>query len=146
MKIVADSRTRPSQLQGAMTDISFNLIIFFMVAASFVAEQGLFLLLPEAESEPRRLPPSRAVLVELDNDADRYVVDGKETTEAGLGPALEESVRDKLPEVVVLEAADGVAYGRVFSTLEKARMAGASSFSVNGKEGVLPVSLEEEGP
>ncbi len=147
MKIRSDSRTRPSQLQGAMTDISFNLIIFLLVAASFAANQGIFMRLPEEEeSQPREVPPSQAVLVEISQNSGEYRVDGLALNEEDLAAGIGRAVDAKNPQVLVLEVDDSVPYGRVVSVLEKARAAGALAFSINGQGQARAVSLPGDGP
>jgi biopolymer transport protein ExbD len=146
MKIRSDSRTRPSQLQGAMTDISFNLIIFLLVAASFAVNQGILMRLPDADTQPRELPPSQALLLELLSDPGSYSVDGTPVREEALAQLLAQAIARKNPQVVVLQIPEEASYGRVIKAMETAKASGARTFSLNGQGEARAVSLEGQAP
>ncbi len=130
-----------------MTDISFLLIIFFLVTAVFTADQGLKLALPDKESEPKQLPPEDVIEIVIDDNGE-YLLEGVSPT-GGTGlPGLEREIGvlvERNPDSVVLvKAAETVIYQQVLDVLSAAKSAGAGRFSIISESSdPLPVSLED---
>ena len=135
----------PSQtdFSGAMTDISFLLIVFFLISAVFVADKGIFLKLPERDTPPKVLKPNEVIKIAI-LDPGAYTVDGEEIRFVNLRQILATRVKGLLDPIAVLTVADGIRYQEVLSVLEEARYAGCSGFSVKSTHN-NPLGVKIEG-
>lgn len=139
-------RRTPSRLDysGAMTDISFLLIVFFLISSVFVADKGVFLKLPKPETPPRVLKPDEVISISIENPG-IYRVDGMSAAALDLRELIAEKARMLLDPIAVLTAGDGITYQEVLSVLEEARYAGCTGFSVQSTQNQpLGVKLEVE--
>lgn len=125
---------------GAMTDISFLLIIFFIISAVFITDQGIFIKLPDKDAPPRTLAREEVVSI-LITEPGGYTLDGKEASAADLRAMLEGKVGSFVEPIVVLTVASEINYQEVLSVLEEARYAGYSGFSIQ-TELEVPLGLE----
>jgi biopolymer transport protein ExbD len=116
-----------------MTDISFLLIIFFIVSAVFVTDQGIFLKLPDPGAAPRTLTRDEVVSIEITSPGS-YIIDGQEAGAAEVRGILQQKIGLFEEPIVVLNVASGIKYQEVLSVLEEARYAGYSGFSVKTDE------------
>jgi len=109
-----------------LTDIFLVLLIIFMVTTTAIAEQaaekgGFKVSLPKTGQGDATAPRDLSVAILADG---RVVVGGKVVEEAELRGILEKA-HDKNAETVVLVQADeGVAHGRVVAVMDLARRAG----------------------
>lgn len=143
MKIRISKKGDTGNVGGAMTDISFLLIIFFLVTAVFIADRGLFLTLPQEDSEPMELKPDQVVKIEL-TEKNEILVDGKTVKSGQLESALKQIISRKGYPVILIETAPEISYQRVLDTLETAKRAGGSTFSILSKEKPIPIELDDE--
>lgn len=125
-----------------MTDISFLLIIFFLLSAVFVANGGLRLRLPAESAKPTELAPDEVVQIELPS-AGAPLVNGAPVS-GGLAGALEALFAETPSLVTIIRVDTGVSYDRVIRTLEAVRTAGGSTFSITAAHGPVPVKIEAE--
>ena len=134
MKIRINSSKASSDFTGAMTDISFLLIIFFLVTTVFMSAQGILLKLPSVASEPQKLSINEIILIEIIS-ADEYVINrGNTIKKAGLKDAIKSNV-DNLPEpVLVLLVSGEITYQNVLDVLEISKSGGINKFSVRYKK------------
>ncbi len=130
------------ELSGSMTDISFLLIIFFIVTAVFFADKGLFLILPDKSKKPLQLKPDNVIEINLGENV--IYVDGKVVNIIQLKRIVAERLNAKANLVVVLEVLSGVKYQRVLDVLAEARKGGAKDFSIVTRT-KKPVPVEVEG-
>ncbi len=118
-----------TEISGAMTDISFLLIIFFIVTAVFFADKGLFLILPKKGRKPVQLNPKDVVEVSIGRDA--LFLNGRKVVNMDYFRAVvKERLEINMNTVVVLNVLRGVKYQRVLSVIEEAKKGGASEFSI----------------
>lgn len=143
MKIRISKKGDTGNVGGAMTDISFLLIIFFLVTAVFIADRGLFLTLPQEDSEPMELKPDQVVKIEL-TEKNEILVDGKTVKSGQLESALKQIISQKGYPVILIETAPEISYQRVLDTLETAKRAGGNTFSILSKEKPIPIELDDE--
>lgn len=128
-RISVRGETPTRDFSGAMTDISFLLIIFFIVSAIFVTDQGILLKLPDPETPPRTLRKDQVVTIEI-TEPGAYTVDGIQTSPTELRAALSQKIGSFDEPIVVLIVASGVTYQEVLAVLEEARSVGYSGFSL----------------
>ena len=141
-RISVRGETPSKDLSGAMTDISFLLIIFFIVSAIFVTDRGILLKLPDPETPPRTLRRDQVVTIEI-TEPGAYIVDGIHTSPVELRFALSQHIGSFDEPIVVLIVASGVAYQEVLGVLEEARSVGYSGFSLETDLDV-PIGLQLE--
>ncbi|MBI9103046.1 MAG: biopolymer transporter ExbD [Spirochaetales bacterium] len=114
---------------GAMTDISFLLIIFFLVTSVFISTQGILLRLPEPESVPRRLKPDEVISLKLLAGGEIRVED-KALNEDELAAYITRRVLLMEDPVLVLSVEEDCLYDEVTKALEISRENGAGAFSI----------------
>ena len=113
----------PSEIfTGSMADISFLLIIYFMVTSAFSATRGLDFALPEDTDTPE---------IKQEDSIDVHVlrggaieVDGKGMPLEGLLPYCLEKLKQNPEKPVILRTDPDATYGdmiRVFDTLRQAK-------------------------
>jgi biopolymer transport protein ExbD len=113
----------PSEIfTGSMADISFLLIIYFMVTSAFSATRGLDFALPEDTDTPE---------IKQEDSIDVHVlrggaieVDGKGMPLEGLLPYCLEKLKQNPDKPVILRTDPDATYGdmiRVFDTLRQAK-------------------------
>ncbi len=113
-----------------MTDISFLLIIFFLVSAVFVTDSGILLRLPSAQSRPRTLRPDEVVSITI-AEGGRYTVDGTDVSAGDLGRVMSGRKAALKEPILVLTVGSGVAYQEVLDVLEEGRTVGYSGFTLS---------------
>ena len=127
-----------------MTDISFLLIIFFLVTAVFMSSQGIALKLPEKNIQPKRLTAEEIILVELYNDGIIRVNGINTESKESLHELIAIRADSLVEPVLILHAYDEVSYDEVVSILDISKSCGVSLFSVQYQDGA-PRGLQIEG-
>ena len=118
-----------------MIDVVFLLLVFFMVATTFVEpEKQLDLELPPAESgaEPQELPDELLIQVLRDG---RILLGGDEHSPESLRGELERTARARPATPVTVRGDEAVDYGRVVGVLDLCHLAGLTSTSLIVRDG-----------
>jgi len=126
-------RTKQGEVKGDMTpmiDVVFLLLIFFMVATTFVEESHLFKIkLPKAD-KPKLLKPEDVVTVEISRN-DEFIVEGKAVKRSD----VLEGIRKGLPapdgakRPIVIRADREADYKNIIFILDCAKALDASEIS-----------------
>ncbi|MBI5544493.1 MAG: biopolymer transporter ExbD [Deltaproteobacteria bacterium] len=119
-----------------LTDIFLVLLIIFMVGASMAVDaasasgdrNGVRIELPEGSAQD--LAPGRQDVVVAILADGRVLLSGEAVAQAELAGRLGAAHRDRPEAMLVLQADEGVAHGRVVAVMERAREAGFSSLAV----------------
>ena len=119
---------------GAMTDISFLLIIFFIISAVFITDQGIFLKLPDQDAPPRTLSREEVVSI-LITEPGVYTVDGITASAIDLRIMLEGKVGLFDEPIVVLTVASDINYQEVLSVLDEVLTCGVDVGELTGSDG-----------
>jgi len=144
MSIRLESRRPGASLSGAMTDISFLLIVFFLVSAAFVAEIGITMLLPDPDQPPSELTPDEVVQVTLQGDGS-LVVDGEILDLRGASSRIAERAAKLTEPIAILTLGRGVSYQSALDLLSLCRSAGITGYSLVSEAGdPVPVDLGED--
>jgi biopolymer transport protein ExbD len=108
---------------GSMADISFLLIIYFMITSAFSADRGLDFALPEDTDTPE---------IKQEDSIDVHVlrggaieIDGNGTPLEGLLPYILDKLKQNPEKPVILRTDPDATYGdmiRAFDTLRTARI------------------------
>jgi len=123
-----------------LTDIFLVLLIIFMVTSSVIVNQspgggakaGLKVNLPKGSSAdvtPTASDLSVAVLAD-----GRLVVAGSVVTEDELRKALDETKQKNPATLVIVQADEGVAHGKVVQVMEMAKAAGLAQLAIGVRE------------
>ena len=116
-----------------LTDIFLVLLIIFMVTTTAIAEsssdKGAFQVnLPQgSKGETGQVPRDLVVAVLADG---RAVIGGTVQSDAELANTFGASARSHPETVLVVQADEGVAHGRVVSVMEAARRAGLTHIAI----------------
>ncbi|PKL14997.1 MAG: hypothetical protein CVV49_22130 [Spirochaetae bacterium HGW-Spirochaetae-5] len=114
----------------SIADLSFNLLIFFIVTASFMLRQGIFLSLPAANSAAVKVEAEQIFDIYPQNDG--FIFEGERKTRNDIITLLKsrkESVKDT---IAVIHMKPDVVYDRLIDSL-----------SLVKESGVVKVSLKE---
>ncbi len=133
MKIRIKKSGAGRDFSGAMTDISFLLIIFFLVTSVFISTQGILIKLPDQETTPRRLHPNEVISVEIISEGN-YRIEEKTVSKKELAPLIALHARALKEPILVLGVSSDIIYEEVILILEIAKENGASSFSIQYQE------------
>lgn len=135
MKIKIGTSRAAKDFSGAMTDISFLLIIFFLVTTIFMTTEGILLKLPKPDAEPQRLHINEILLIEIIN-VDEYIINRDITVNrTGLSNQIRMGLARLADPVLVLYVTGEVSYQDVIAVLELSKDSGISKFSIQYKEG-----------
>lgn len=115
-----------------LTDIFLVLLIIFMVTTTAIAEQaadkgGFKVSLPKTGQGDATAPRDLAVAILSDG---RVVVGGKVVEEAELRGILAQAHEKSADTVVLVQADEGVAHGRVVAVMDLARRAGLARLAI----------------
>jgi biopolymer transport protein ExbD len=134
MKIELDARPPFPNLSTSITDISFLLTIFFVIAAVFLADIGIFLSLPREDSAPRLLAPEEAIPIRVGAAAGagewEIALDGKPVPIGDLAAAVRALLPGKRDPVAVITVDRGVPYQEVLDVVAGVKEAGVDTFSM----------------
>lgn len=126
-----DKRREKNELQfdtTAVADLSFNLLIFFIVTASFIMRQGIFLSLPSAGSAAVKVEANQ--IFDIYPEQNGFVIEGEKKNRGDVMLMLKsrkESVRDI---VAVIHMKPDVKYDRLVDSLSLIRESGVVKISL----------------
>ncbi len=118
---------------GAMTDISFLLIIFFLVTTVFISTQGLLIKLPEPDTAPRRLHPDEIISLEIVSEG-KYKIGDTLVNIEELVPIISGRIAALTEPILILGVNGDIKYQEVLTILEISKENGASSFTIHYQE------------
>ncbi len=120
----AKKRRRPTIHLTALIDIVFLLLIFFLLASSFVEQAGVAIVVPEIESEGAVLFPE--IVVRIDHIGN-IVIDETRVNQKQLTTILKLRIQSLGKDSVVIQADRRVEYDRVVQVIDAAKLAGAKN-------------------
>jgi len=120
MRLKRRARDDVSIFTGTMADVSFLLVIFFVVSAIFSATKGLDFR-PGTE-EPINVELQKAIDVQVLQDG-RVEVDGRNIPLGSLLSLLEEKLRVEPGKPVILRTDPQASYGQMIRVLDEMRSA-----------------------
>jgi len=116
---------------SATADISFLLLIFFIVSTIFAEEQGLIMLLPgpKKDDEVVQVPQSNVatIRVEFDNS---LTIDMKSVELNQVKNLIEARILANDKTVVVLETHPDAHYGKMVAVLDELKLANARKLTL----------------
>ncbi|WP_455376379.1 ExbD/TolR family protein [Kaarinaea lacus] len=122
LRFPTKTRTRPTIHLTALIDIVFLLLIFFLLASTFVEQVGLNIEIPEVESEGEGLLPE--LIVQVDQDG-KLFVDDTNVNLRQLTTVLKMRIQSLGKDTVVIHADRRTQYDNVAQAIDAAKLAGA---------------------
>jgi biopolymer transport protein ExbD len=135
MKFKRAKSINPALNLTPLVDVVLNLILYFMVATTFVKSPGIKVDLPTARNAQKEIRSE--VLVSL-TKAGAIYVDEKRISEANLALALKGAVAKTPSKLVIIKADKEVRHGQVVKVMDIAQGIGARSLAI----GVTITDLE----
>lgn len=111
-----------------LIDIVFLLLVFFMLTAHFVRDEGIPIELPEAESAAT-LDDQKRVELTIDGSGD-IRLNGTVTPLPDLEQAIRTALASSEDKSVTLKGDEDVSLGRSVAILDAARKAGAAGVNI----------------
>jgi biopolymer transport protein ExbD len=116
----------PSEIfTGSMADVSFLLIIYFMITSAFSATRGLDFALPEDTTTPQEIKQEDSIDVLVRpgpvDAAPNIEVDGDPMPIDGLLPYIAEKLRQNPEKPVILRTDPTAAYGNMIEVFDELR-------------------------
>lgn len=124
LRFPAKKRTRPTIHLTALIDIVFLLLIFFLLASSFVEQAGVAIIVPEIESEGSGLLPE--IIVQIDQNGSIFI-DETNVNQRQLTTILKLRIKSLAKDTVVIQADRRVQYDTVVEVIDAAKLAGAKN-------------------
>lgn len=141
MKINTGKTGKVSDFTGAMTDISFLLIIFFLVSAVFMSTAGIVLKLPEKNSSPRTMTADEVVIVDILAEDEFLVNKQPAAGKKLLSQLISEAAEPISDPVMILNVDSDVKYQSIVDIMEITKESGISKFTIRYLEGE-PIGLK----
>jgi biopolymer transport protein ExbD len=122
MRVNRRPQDKPEIYTGSMADISFLLIIFFMLTMVFSATKGLNFRQDEAPKEIEVIEPQEAIDVRVTNNG-TLRVDGKPMALAELLPYIKPKLDANPDKPVILRTDAKASYGAMMIVFDELRSA-----------------------
>ena len=155
MKIVKERPKSLGDLSGSMTDICFLLIIFFLVAAVFINDEGFILFLPNEDSEPQKKLEDKVIQIKQVKflEEESIIIDNKEYPFAQLKSVIYPLVKEKIlitgtPPIVILQIEDDISYSKAMEAISIIEQSGVEDFTLTS-QGIdtllIPINFSKKG-
>jgi len=133
-------RHKPQQKQSRLiefdttpiADLSFNLLIFFIVTASFIIRQGVFLSLPSLSAGTVKVDAAQVIEIYPQNND--FIVEGKPLDRKQLLQYLALKKSQINEPISIIHMKPDIKYERLVDTLSAIRESGLSKISLKYNE------------
>lgn len=116
--------------QSAMTDVIFQLIIFFLLTSAFVAQSGVNLNIPSTTSKP---VPNQAKIVLAINRNNEIMVNDVKVSDDKLKETIAALLAKSTDKKVIVKADANLPLQDVVSLMDSAKQAGAQEIALATK-------------
>lgn len=118
-----------------MSDVAFLLLIFFLVTTIFNVEKGLDLVLPNANTSPKRINKKNILEIKVAASG-RVTLDGQEAQVNTIEEIVRRRILENEKTICVLETHPRAFYGIMVDILDELKMAEAGKITLRlGKGG-----------
>ena len=126
MKFQTQNKALDSFSYASLTDMILQLLIFFMLTASFVSTSGIKVELPKASTGT---PPSdqQTITISVTNDY-RIYLNNTEVSMPSLRDAIQESIQDYENPIVILNADKDVNLQKAIEIIDIAKTVGCTRY------------------
>ncbi|MBF0389076.1 MAG: biopolymer transporter ExbD [Desulfamplus sp.] len=124
------------QIQMPLTsliDIVFMLLIYFMLTANFIVDEGIDVKLPQAEQTSTQEEIAEEITVYVDKDGEAYIND-KLISDDDLLPTLQKMIATQTDRLVIIKADRAVLLNSAVRVMDIAKSAGASKLYIATKK------------
>jgi biopolymer transport protein ExbD len=128
-KLGAKSRPSLEFSSGAMSDIAFLLLIFFLVTTIFALERGIPMALPGQQSQNIKVKRKNILTVKAYANG-TVTVDDDPVGLQGVRPIVERKLAQNDKLIVVIETHPDAEYGLMVDILDELRLAQARTISL----------------
>jgi biopolymer transport protein ExbD len=132
ISITPQNKTLSSFSYSSLTDIVLLLLVFFLLTSSFIVNEGLKVILPEAVNA--QTVEEKQIIVNLLEDG-RTFLNGDEIAIEDLQLLLKDLLIDPETQVVVLASDKAVPLDRAVFVLDQAKGIGALRFLISTTQG-----------
>ncbi len=126
---IAKKKVESEIFTGSMADISFLLIIFFMITSAFSATRGLDFALPEDSTTPPEIKQEDSIDVYVQpgpvDGPPNIQVDGEQMPIEGLLPYIAEKLKQNPEKPVILRTDPSAPYGNMIAVFDELRQSEA---------------------
>jgi len=125
------------QIQMPLTsliDIVFMLLIYFMLTANFIVDEGIDVKLPQAKQASTQEEISEEITVYVDKDGGAYIND-KLISYDDLLPTLQKMIANQTDRLVIIKADRAVVLNSAVRVMDIAKAAGASKLYIATEKG-----------
>ncbi len=137
----------PFIFTGSMADVSFLLIIYFMVTSAFSATRGLDFQLPEETQTATEISQEESIDVYVQpGETPGIQVDGKPTPMPQLLPYVLEKLQQNPDKPVILRADPDSEYGNMMAVFDELRRAPEEwTKQLEGSDERMPLYRDSRG-
>lgn len=111
-----------------IADLSFNLLIFFIVTASFILRQGVFLSLPPVNAAAIKVEISQTIEIYPQNDG--FIIEGKSVDRTQLLNFLSQKKANQKDLIAIIYMKPNIKYDRLVDTLSAIKESDLSKISL----------------
>lgn len=111
----------------SFTDVIFLLIIFLLIASSFVTHSGIQVKLPSSVSRQNEFNKNISLTLTIDNEV---YIDNEYTTWEALPEVLNRKLIEDPEMVIVVRADEDVALKNIVDLLDVAQLSGSNRFFI----------------
>ena len=126
---IAKKKIESEIFTGSMADISFLLIIFFMITSAFSATRGLDFALPEDSTTPPEIKQEDSIDVYVQpgpvDGPPNIQVDGDQMPIEGMLPYIAEKLKQNPEKPVILRTDPSAPYGNMIAVFDELRQSEA---------------------
>jgi len=131
MELIRVKKLRLSLDMAPLIDIVFQLLIFFMLTASFAYHPFLKVNLPKATTKDQ--PQKEEIVVQVDKEG-RISLNDQTVSLDRLKADLAQLLKSKVQKIVFIQGDADMAYKYFVSVMDAARQAGASQVNIVHRE------------
>lgn len=121
MKIKRETKVTDEIPTASMADVSFLLIVFFMITSTFAATRGLDFSLPEQEDNPPVVEKEESVLIEI-QPGGQLLVDGNPMPLDGVLEYLRPKLERNPLKPVIIRPDPASEYGYMVDVFDELRL------------------------
>jgi biopolymer transport protein ExbD len=122
-------RVEQSLMIAPLLDIMFLVLLFFILNTSTGNVESFDVDIPKAEVAENRSPPDQLVVI-IRADSQNYSINDQSISDSDFERVMAERMQTLRTYQVLLLASEAVDYGRVMTSMDRLKRAGATSVSL----------------
>ena len=134
MKIAKKVRVDTEIPNSSMSDVAFLLLIFFLVTTIFNVEKGLDLVLPNANTTPKRINKKNLLEIKVAASG-RVTLDGQDVRVSEIEDLVRRRILENDKTICVIETNPRAYYGIMVDILDELKLAQATKITLRTGQG-----------